>query len=214
VGAYVLSAPKEYFPLAHVDLEASMRLLDAAGLAVSNALLYEKTMQLSKTDGLTGLTNHREFMEAFETEFLRAKRYGGRFAFLMLDVDHFKHYNDTNGHPQGDVLLRKMSELIRDNLKDTDLVARYGGEEFAVLLLETTKEQGVEIAGRLRGLIDWCKFPKEETQPDGKLTVSIGVSGYPDDGDTARAVLQAADDALYRAKRDGRNRIVAADRKI
>ena len=214
VGAYVLSAPKEYFPLAHVDLEASMRLLDAAGLAVSNALLYEKTMQLSKTDGLTGLKNHREFMEAFETEFLRAKRYGGRFAFLMLDVDHFKHYNDTNGHPQGDVLLRKMSELIRDNLKDTDLVARYGGEEFAVLLLETTKEQGVEIAGRLRGLIDWCKFPKEETQPDGKLTVSIGVSGYPDDGDTARAVLQAADDALYRAKRDGRNRIVAADRKI
>ena len=211
VGLYVLNIPKEYIPLANVDLHSSMRLLDAAGLAVSNALLYEKTMQLSKTDGLTGLKNHREFKEAFLSESLRAKRYNGHFALALLDVDYFKHYNDTNGHPQGDVLLKKLSELIRDNLKDTDLVARYGGEEFAILLLETTKQQGVEIAERLCAMIDWCRFPKQETQPGGKVTVSIGVSAYPDDGDTADAVLQAADDALYRAKREGRNRVMAAN---
>jgi diguanylate cyclase (GGDEF)-like protein len=210
VGAYVLNIPKEYLPLANVDMEASMRLLDAAGLAVSNALLYEKTMQMSKTDGLTGLKNHREFKEAFQAESLRAKRYNGRFTLVMLDVDHFKNYNDANGHPQGDVLLKKMAELIRDNLKETDIVARYGGEEFAILLLETAKDHGIIIAERLLGMIDWYKFPKEKTQPNGKVTVSIGVSGFPDDGDTAEAVLQAADDALYRAKRDGRNRVAAA----
>ncbi len=210
VGAYALSIPREYFPLANVDMDASMRLLDAAGLAVSNALLYEKTMQMSKTDGLTGLKNHREFKELFKAEALRAKRYSGRFTLMMLDVDHFKKYNDTNGHPQGDVLLKKLAELIRDNLKDTDVVARYGGEEFAILLLETPKDQGILIAERLRGMIDWCKFPKEDTQPNGKVTVSIGVSGFPDDGDKADEVLQAADDALYRAKREGRNRVAAA----
>jgi diguanylate cyclase (GGDEF)-like protein len=210
VGAYVLAIPKDYFPLSNVNMEASMRLLDAAGLAVSNALLYEKTMQLSKTDGLTGLKNHQEFMESFQAETLRAKRYNGRFTLIMLDVDHFKHYNDTNGHPQGDVLLRKMAELIRDNLKDTDIVARYGGEEFSIMLLETTKDQGREIAERLRGMIDWCKFPKEDTQPDGKVTVSIGVSGFPDDGNNADVLLKAADDALYQAKREGRNRVKTA----
>ena len=210
VGLYVLTIPKEFIPLANADLNASMRLLDAAGLAVSNALLYEKTMQLSKTDGLTGLKNHREFKEAFLAETHRAKRYGGRFALLLLDVDYFKQYNDTNGHPQGDVLLKKLAELIRDNLKDTDVVARYGGEEFAILLLETTKQQGVEIAERLCAMIDWCKFPKQETQPGGRVTVSIGVSTYPDDGDTAEMVLKAADEGLYQAKREGRNRVVAA----
>jgi diguanylate cyclase (GGDEF)-like protein len=187
-----------------------MRLLDAAGLAVSNALLYEKTLGLSKIDGLTGLKNHREFKEAFAAECLRAKRYQRGLGMMMLDVDHFKNYNDTHGHPQGDILLKKLAELIGENLKDTDVVARYGGEEFAVLLFETTKQEAVNVAERLRHMVEWCKFPKEETQPGGKITVSVGVSGYPDDGDNMETLLSAADAALYRAKRAGRNRVIAA----
>ena len=211
VGAYFLSIPQEHAPLSGIDMEAAMRLLDAASLAVSNALLYEKTVQLSKTDGLTGLKNHREFKEAFQAELLRSKRYQRGFSLLMIDVDRFKHYNDTNGHPQGDVLLKKIAELLKDNFKDTDLVARYGGEEFAILLVEIgTKEQAVGVAERLKGMVDWCKFPNEESQPGGKVTISIGVSCYPEDGQTVEEVIQAADEALYRAKKEGRNRVVAA----
>ncbi|RJQ41398.1 MAG: GGDEF domain-containing protein [Nitrospiraceae bacterium] len=210
VGLYVLDISKEHMPLEEFDINACMRLLDASGLAVSNALLYEKTMELSKTDGLTGLKNHREFKDAFNAEILRAKRYQRPCSLLMMDIDYFKHYNDTNGHPQGDVLLKKLAELIRENLKDTDVVARYGGEEFAVLLLETPKDQAESIAERMRNMIEWCRFPKEETQPDGKLTVSIGLSSFPDDGDSAEGILRAADEALYEAKRAGRNRVISA----
>ena len=211
VGIYILDVPKKQIPLLSIDTDVAMRLLHAASLAVSNALLHEKTMKLSKTDGLTGLKNHREFKEVFHAELLRSKRYQRRFSVLMVDVDHFKHYNDTYGHPQGDVLLKKIAELIQDNFKDTDIVARYGGEEFAVLLLETEgKDLAVAVAERLKGMVDWCKFPNEESQPGGKVTVSIGVSCYPEDGTTVEELLQAADAALYRAKREGRNRVVAA----
>jgi len=210
VGLYVMDITREHMPLEEFDIKACLRLLDASGLAVSNALLYEKTMELSKTDGLTGLKNHREFKESLNAEILRAKRYQRPNSLLMIDLDYFKHYNDTNGHPQGDVLLKKLADLIKENLKDTDVVARYGGEEFAVLLLETPKDQAEAIAERLRNMIEWCRFPKEDTQPDGKLTVSLGLSSFPDDGDTAEQVLHAADEALYEAKRTGKNKVVAA----
>jgi diguanylate cyclase (GGDEF)-like protein len=210
VGIYALNISREYMPLEKVDMDACMRLLDAAGLAVSNALLYEKTLGLSKIDGLTGLKNHREFKEAFETELRRAKRYGRKFSLMMLDIDDFKLYNDAHGHPQGDILLAKISTLIKENLKETDVVARYGGEEFAVLLLETPKEEAFTVAERLRLLIDWCKFPNEESQPGGKVTISVGVSGYPDDGEDIDTVLAVADSALYRAKRGGKNMVAAA----
>lgn len=214
VGALVIDMPQNIFPRSSTDMDACRRLLDASGLAVSNALLYEKTMELSKTDGLTGLKNHREFKDALNAEVMRSKRYRRTFSLLMIDIDHFKHYNDTNGHPQGDVLLKKISELIRDNFKDTDIVARYGGEEFAVILLETeTKDHAVSVAERMRAMVEWCKFPKEETQPLGKVTISIGVSCYPEDGSTADEILQAADKALYCAKREGKNRVVAFSSK-
>ncbi len=208
VGVYLMIVQR---PLSGYELEGAMNLLEAGSIALSNALLYEKTIQLSKTDGLTGLWNHREFREALEAELLRSQRYQRGLGFLMIDVDHFKHYNDTNGHPQGDVLLRKLAELFRDNFKDTDIVARYGGEEFAVLLPETGEMSGaVEAAERLKGMVDWCKFANEESQPGGKVTISIGVSCYPANGATVEELIQAADAALYQAKREGRNRVVAA----
>jgi diguanylate cyclase (GGDEF)-like protein len=211
VGVYLLNVPRER-SASGINLEAAMRLLDAASLAVSNAILHEKTVQLSKTDGLTGLKNYREFQEAFQAELLRSKRYQRSSSLLMIDVDHFKLYNDRYGHPQGDVLLKRMADLFQDNFKDTDIVARYGGEEFAVLLVETGgKDQAVAVAERLRRMVERYKFSYEETQPGGSLTVSIGVSCYPEDGRSAGEIIQAADEALYRAKREGRNRVVAAD---
>lgn len=211
VGVFLLDIPKERVQLPDIDMVAAMRLLDAASLAVSNALLHEKTVQLSKTDGLTGLKNYREFKEAFQRELLRSKRYQRASSLLMIDVDHFKHYNDAYGHPLGDVLLKNMAELIQNNFKDTDIVARYGGEEFAVLLVEIgAKDQAVAVAERLRVMVERHKFSYEETQPGGSVTISIGVSCYPEDGLAAAELIQAADEALYRAKNEGRNRVVAA----
>ncbi|HSQ77267.1 MAG TPA: GGDEF domain-containing protein, partial [Nitrospirota bacterium] len=213
VGVFLLDIPKERVPISDIDMEAAMRLLDAASLAVSNALLHEKTVQLSKTDGLTGLKNYREFKEAFQAELLRSRRYHRALSLLMIDVDHFKRYNDAYGHPQGDVLLKNMAELIQDNFKDTDIVARYGGEEFAVLLVEIgAKNQAVGVAERLRAMVEHHKFTYEETQPGGSVTISIGVSCYPEDGLSPDELIQAADGALYRAKNEGRNRVVAAHR--
>ncbi len=211
VGVFSLSVPAHRRQLFDVDMGSAMRLLDTAGLAVANALLHERAIRLAKIDGLTGLRNHRDFKEALQAELVRVSRYRRGLSLLMIDVDHFKHYNDTNGHPQGDVLLKKLAELLRDNFKESDIVARYGGEEFAVLLLETEeKDQALLVAERLRGMVDWCKFPNEAMQPNGRITISVGVSCYPEDGATLDTLIQAADEALYRAKRGGRNRVVAA----
>ena len=211
VGVFLLDISKERVQLPDIDMEAAMRLLDTASLAVSNALLHEKTVQLSKTDGLTGLKNYREFKEAFQKELLRSKRYQRISSLLMIDVDHFKRYNDAYGHPQGDVLLKNMAELIQNNFKDTDIVARYGGEEFAVLLVEIgAKDQAVAVAERLRVMVERHRFSYEEAQPGGSVTISVGVSCYPEDGLAADELIQAADEALYRAKNEGRNRVVVA----
>jgi diguanylate cyclase (GGDEF)-like protein len=211
VGLYLLDIPKERVPRSGIDMEAPMRLLDAGSLAVSNALLHEKTVQLSKTDGLTGLKNYREFKEVFHTELLRSKRYQRASSLLMIDVDHFKRYNDAYGHPQGDALLKNLAELIQNNFKDTDIVARYGGEEFAVLLTEIeSRDTAVAVAERLRVTVERHNFSYEEGQPGGSVTISIGVSCYPEDGPAVDDIIQAADEALYRAKNEGRNRVVAS----
>jgi diguanylate cyclase (GGDEF)-like protein len=211
VGVFMLALPKAPLLLDDVDMDSPLRLLAAAGLAVSNALLYERTMRLSKTDGLTGLRNHREFVDTLAVEVLRSQRYRRPFGLLMIDVDHFKRYNDANGHPQGNRVLKELAELLHDNFKNTDVVARYGGEEFVVLLLETrSKEECVSVAERLRSMVEWCGFPRAETQPNGRITVSIGVSYCPEDGQSADELIQAADEALYRAKQGGRNKVAAA----
>jgi diguanylate cyclase (GGDEF)-like protein len=125
----------------------------------------------------------------------------------MVDVDHFKLYNDTHGHPAGDEVLRLIARLFKEILRPVDFVARYGGEEFAILLLDTEKNAGIELAETLRRRIDQYPFPMEHSQPGGHLTISVGMAHSPTDAADVESLTRMADLALYRAKQAGRNRV-------
>jgi len=165
---------------------------------------------LAIRDGLTGLHNHRYFQEALAMEVDRASRHGHGFCLIFIDVDYFKKYNDIHGHLEGDYLLRALAAVIRDCIRKTDLVARYGGEEFIILLPETARKDALRSAEKIRLHVEEFPFHGRETQPSGKITLSIGISCFPDDGTEAQALIKKADVALYRAKEQGRNRVVDA----
>jgi diguanylate cyclase (GGDEF)-like protein len=179
-------------------------------LGAANAQLVEANQQLerlAKTDPLTGLYNRRQFMEQLDFEIRRGARNPHQFALILLDVDHFKNYNDTHGHSAGDELLQRMAALLSLNLRGTDVVARYGGEEFVVLLLDTGADEGHATANKLQQVVEAQPFPHEEDQPGGKLTISVGVAFYPHDSRDGRRLIDYADRALYKSKERGRNRV-------
>lgn len=180
-------------------------------LTRANAELKEANLalkELAVRDGLTALYNHRYFQEAFVLEVARSKRYGKQCSLIFMDVDNFKMYNDTNGHPQGDALLKTLARLMTTHLRICDTAARYGGEEFVLLLPETPKEAALGVAEELRCRVEAHPFPGGETQPLGKVTISIGVAGYPRDGVEAPELLDFADQLLYKAKNSGKNMVV------
>jgi diguanylate cyclase (GGDEF)-like protein len=166
--------------------------------------------QLAVTDGLTGLYNHRHFHERLALEVERSQRNGLPLSLFMIDVDHFKQYNDHHGHPAGDEVLRQLARLLGDNRRVNDVVARYGGEEFAIVLVDTAKFAAAKLAERLRERVAEHAFPAGESQPGGRLTISIGVGTCPDDAIDAENLVRAADAALYAAKHAGRDRVVLA----
>lgn len=168
----------------------------------------QRLEKLAVTDGLTGVFNHRRFQEALAQEVLRSARNGRPMSVLMCDVDHFKRFNDSLGHPAGDELLRQLAAVLQGELRATDLLARYGGEEFAILLPETDKDEAVRVAERLRGAVESKLDPTERFGQ--KVSISIGVATWQVDGQGPQALLSAADRALYAAKSRGRNRVVAA----
>lgn len=170
----------------------------------------EKLQQLAVTDGLTGLYNHRFFQDKLDHEIARAERFGHPVSLCVIDVDHFKQYNDTHGHPKGDEVLKRVAFLLVENVREVDTVARYGGEEFVIVLPETTKEQGAQVAEKIRSIIERTEFPREGSQPMGRLTVSVGVGAFPGDGRTSQDIMDKTDEALYRAKAAGRNRVIQA----
>mgnify|MGYP002629649238 CR=1 FL=1 len=170
----------------------------------------ERQRKLAISDGLTGLYNHRHFQERWRREVKRAQRYGQSVSLMIIDVDKFKNFNDTMGHPQGDHLLRNLSLLLRRSVRDVDLVARYGGEEFVVMLPETRKDEGVILAERVRSLVAQHPFEHRDVQPGGRITVSVGVASFPADGAGPGEVLVRADKALYKAKEGGRDRVIVS----
>lgn len=180
-----------------------------AALSIEHTKLLEDTRMMAITDGLTGLYNHRYLFTRLEEELERAKRYKHPLTLITFDIDYFKNYNDSQGHLHGNEALRKLGGIIRENTRQIDLAARCGGEEFAVIMPETTKAKGLEFAERLRQNIEKASFYGEEEQPGRKLTVSMGVASLPEDSDDGSNVMDKADQALYEAKRRGRNQVVA-----
>jgi diguanylate cyclase (GGDEF)-like protein len=167
---------------------------------------------LALTDALTELPNRRHFEQRLEVELDRVRRYGGRLTIALLDVDWFKHYNDTLGHPAGDIVLRELAVVMRRELRMHDLVARYGGEEFAVIMVNTDRQEAVQAIERLRSVVERYPFRDRDVQPEGRVTVSAGLASFPEDADRREQLLGQVDKALYAAKRAGRNQIrVAAD---
>ena len=181
------------------NIERALNLKDD-----EQALTYSQLAQIAFTDHLTGLANFRYFMRRFTEEIKRADRYKHLVTVVMLDLDHFKVFNDSFGHPAGNRALEHVAGLLRGQVRETDLVSRYGGEEFAIILPETTKTEAYELSQRIRANVEEHKveLPDSEAKP---LTVSIGLATYPRDARNAESVLAGADEALYASKHAGRN---------
>ncbi len=199
------------------DRSATEILREAAfQQAILIAELREKEETLSKlviTDGLTGLYNHRHFQQRLREEFNRIKRYSGALSLIMIDIDNFKHYNDTHGHPAGDKVLLTVANILLANARHSDIVARYGGEEFAVLChggIEDTEG----VAERFRREIEHADIPGQKQQPllagqtEGCLTICLGVAAYNASMTEPGVLVERADEKLYQAKKEGRNRVV------
>lgn len=179
------------------------------GLGVSNLRLRETLRGQSIRDPLTGLFNRRYLDETFEREIRRAERYGRPVTVLMLDVDHFKRFNDTYGHDAGDAVLMALGRLLQEHFRREDIVCRYGGEEFAVLLSEAAYADGLQRAEALRTAMSLLKV-EHQGRDLGQLTVSVGLSSFPEHGAESGQLIQLADRALYRAKQAGRNQVQSA----
>ncbi len=163
--------------------------------------------QMADRDWLTGLPNRRLLREAMDTEISRAVRHGGPFSVVLIDVDHFKNYNDHNGHLAGDDVLRGVARILLDHGRAGHLCARYGGEEFVVLIPDADRIAARQHAQLVRRAVAEFPFEHRDSQPGGAVTVSLGVSTFPEDGPDGQALLGKADAALYRAKASGRNRV-------
>ncbi len=170
----------------------------------------ERLEKLSLTDPLTGLFNRRYLDQLLALEVTRQRRHKRPFSLLMIDVDHFKNYNDAHGHPRGDDVLRTIGKLLSSSLRGSDIVARVGGEEFVAVLLDVELPVAATAAEKVRAAIEAYDFPHATEQPLGRVTVSLGLASWPKHGETADEVLEAADRALYASKAAGRNRVTAA----
>jgi len=174
-------------------------------LGIKRAILYEGVQALSIIDTLTNVFNRRYYLERFKEELERSLKFNYVFSCLMVDIDYFKSFNDRYGHIVGDAILRELSKTIQENIRQIDLMGRYGGEEFSIILSETDKDLAKLAAERIRRAIEEksIKVYDEEL----KVTVSIGVSTYPQDGKGIDRLIDKADSALYKAKQAGRNKV-------
>ncbi|HEY1291491.1 MAG TPA: GGDEF domain-containing protein [Chloroflexota bacterium] len=195
-------------PLDDSDREIVEQLAATAAAALQNAYLYQETQRLATTDPLTGLSNYRHFHELLDLEIQRARRMRYAVGLLAIDLDHFKQINDRHGHPAGDRALQCVAEVLRSSLRRTDIVGRVGGEEFAVALPGDGLEQVAVVGEKLRRTVEVLPPVAGGSTSDlTPVTLSIGgASLLPDDLDK-QALISSADEALYEAKRSGRNRV-------
>lgn len=196
-------------PFTSADVARLDSLVPQAAIAFENVRVRGEMHNLAATDGLTGMWNHRRMYELLREEMRRAARYHRALAVLMLDVDSFKTFNDTYGHPQGDRLLRNIATILRGAVRNVDHVGRYGGEEFLIILPETSKDQACRLAERIREAVEERAFVQIGDSVIHR-TVSVGVAASPEDALNPAELVQRADEALYRAKRAGKNCVLWA----
>ena len=188
--------------------------LQTTSIIYENMLLYHKMMKLYKikeqeaiTDALTNVFNYRFFQSQIEREIVRSDRHSKHFSIAMIDIDNFKQYNDSQGHLNGDKALKLIAQTIIDNIRKSDTLARYGGDEFVMILPELDKHQSKSLAEKLCMVIGKTKIPRKISTRKVNLTVSLGISTFPDDGRSEDDLLKKADEALYQAKDLGRNAV-------
>jgi len=213
IGVLNLSDKADCAPFTEADLELLTSFANLASLMIERTLVLEESVrfeQLSVTDSLTGLYNRRFLKSRIEEELNRSNHQGLNLTILFMDLDFFKNYNDVCGHLAGDEALKRTADIVQGSLREMDTVARYGGEEFCALLPGTSKAEAFIVAERIRAEIESEKFPGEQNLPLGRLTASFGVATFPEDGRTYTALIHASDIALYQAKANGRNRVIAA----
>lgn len=188
------------------DVSLLSSLADQLSVGIENAQLHAERERQAVTDGLTGINNRRKFMDEFEREFVRAKRYGEPFSLIVVDLDFLKKINDNFGHQAGDEAIKSVATVMKQSCRTIDIPARYGGEEFCLLLPNTDLELAGQIAERLRKLINECFIVGY-----GNISASIGVACYPNHAADPDTLFQKADEALYKAKEGGRNRVCNAE---
>jgi diguanylate cyclase (GGDEF)-like protein len=195
------------FNLDHIKLVSAREIERKVLKKQAEEVEYYK--KISLTDGLTELYNHRYFHQLLSAEVSRSKRSNRKFCLLMIDVDDFKSYNDALGHLAGDEALKFLGWLLKHHARISDAVCRYGGEEFSIILPETVLGEGKKAGERLRRIVEETEFDRQDVMPTKNLTVSIGLACYPEDGMSGEEIVQNADRALYQAKKEGKNRMVA-----
>ncbi len=182
-------------------------IADIAGISLQSSTYLKMVKEEASTDSLTGLHNRRYLFETAKEIAQKAIARHSPVSVFIFDIDHFKRYNDLNGHYEGDHLLVELSKLLKENSRGTDVVARFGGEEFIVLMPDTDKDSASRYAEKIRKLIEEHPFNHREMQPAGYVSISGGVAAFPFDGNSLSAVIRRSDEALYESKRSGRNRI-------
>ncbi|MEW6109641.1 MAG: sensor domain-containing diguanylate cyclase [Nitrospirota bacterium] len=182
-------------------------IADLAGVSLQNCERLSSAQEEANTDSLTGLYNRKYFAERSLDEAQKAISYNFPISIFIFDIDHFKKYNDNNGHAEGDYLLRELGRLLKENTRGRDIIARYGGEEFIVMLPNTNKEGAYLYGEKIRKIIESARFRHREKQPLGLVSVSGGIATFPADAETIESTIKLADAALYKSKEAGRNRV-------
>jgi diguanylate cyclase (GGDEF)-like protein len=211
IGLLYLEWPFNLFKEEYLNqLNLAISLSKQIALSLSNIMLRETLRNQSIRDKLTGLYNRRYLEETFDRELQRNKRKSATFALLMLDVDHFKNFNDTLGHEAGDLVLQSLGQVFINTIRGEDIVCRFGGEEFVMVLSEISSAEALERAQYLHEKVNQIHLKMAENLI-GPITLSIGIAMYPEHGTTLEALIHASDLALYKAKNTGRNKTVFYD---
>ena len=171
---------------------------------------FEHQYKLATTDGMTELYNHRYFQDQMRMQIANCQRYNTQFSMIIIDIDHFKSFNDTYGHQAGDAVLKQVAQTLKSNSRATDIVCRYGGEEMSIILTNTDKEEAVNKAQRVCKAVAERVFKLSATQTV-HVTISLGVATFPENGDTPQQIIEYADQGLYYAKEHGRNQVGLAE---